>query len=82
MRGEEKALKLSSGSHVYTPTPLPVCSGAMVEGGGAGRTGKLSDSHIVPGGAGDVIVGHHRGAHWLQCPVGGVLPVHVGGQGG
>lgn len=54
----------------------------MVEGGGAARTGKLSDGHIVSGGAGDIIVGHHWGAHWLQCPVGGVLPVHVRGKGG
>jgi len=54
----------------------------VVEGGGAGRTGKLSDGHVVSGGTGDIIVGHHWGADWLQCPVGGVLPVHARGEGG
>lgn len=54
----------------------------MVEGGGADRTGELPGGHIVSGGAGDVIVGHHRGAHRLQCPVGGVLPVQARGKGG
>lgn len=71
------ALESCSGSHVYTPTQLPVCSGPMVQGRGAGRTGKLSGGRIVSGGAGDIIVGHHWGAHRLQCPVGGVLPVRV-----
>lgn len=49
----------------------------MVEGGGADRTRKLTDSHIVSGRTGDVIVGHHWGANWLQGPVGGILPVHA-----
>lgn len=53
----------------------------MVEGGGARRTGELPRGHIVSGGAGDIIVGHHRGAHWFQGPVGGVLPVHAEGEG-
>lgn len=61
---------------------LPVRSGSMVEGGGAGRTGNLSDRHVTSGGAGDIIVGHHWGAHRLQCPVGGVLPAHARGKGG
>lgn len=64
--------------HVYTLTRLPVCSGSLVQGGGADGTGKLSSTHIVSCRAGGIIVGHHRGAYWLQCPVGGVLvPVHA-----
>lgn len=51
----------------------------MVEGGGAARTGKPG-SHMVSGGTGDVIVGHHWGAHRLQGPVGGGLPAN--GTGG
>lgn len=71
------------GSHVYTPpTRLPVCSGAMVQGSGAARTGKLPGGHIVSGGAGHIIVWYHWGAHRLQCPVGGVLPVQARGEGG
>lgn len=71
------------GSHVYTPpTRLPVCSGAMVQGSGAARTGKLPDGHIVSGGAGHIIVWYHWRAHRLQCPVGGVLPVQARGEGG
>ena len=53
----------------------------MVQGSGAARTGKLSGGHIVSGGAGHIIVWYHWGAHRLQCPVGGVLPVQAGGEG-
>lgn len=79
---QREELGSCSGSHVYMLTRLPVRPGSMVQGGGATRTGELAGSHIAPGGAGDIIIWYHRGAHWLQCPVGGVLPVHAKGEGG
>lgn len=78
---QDEAIKSSSGSHVCRLTQLPVCSGSMVEGSSAGRTRKLPSCRIVSGWAGDIIIGHHWGAHRLQCPVGGVLPVHARGMG-
>lgn len=62
-------------SHGYAR--LPVRPGSVVEGGGAGRTGELAGGHIVSGWTGHIVIGHHWGAHWLQSPVGGVLPVHA-----
>lgn len=80
-QGKGKALNPILAGHVYPLTRLPVCSGSMVEGSGAGRTWKLSHCHIVSGRAGDIIIGYNRGAHRLQCPVGGVLPVHAKRKG-
>lgn len=49
---------------------LPVCPGPLVEWGGACRAVLVAQ----PGGARHVVIGHHRGLHWLQGLVGGVAP--------
>lgn len=77
---KQEAQKSHHGGHVYTLTPLPVCSGSVVQGGGPDRTGELSACCTGSGGAGDIIIGHHRGAHRFQGPVGGVLPACATGS--